>query len=96
MSDKRKAYEEKLEAQLKEWKAQIELLKAKASNASADAKIEYHETIEALQRKSDELKVKFAELKDSGDDAWEEVKIGAAKAWSEVEAAFKKTISKFK
>jgi len=29
MTDKRKAYEEKLDAQLKEWNAQIALLKAK-------------------------------------------------------------------
>lgn len=96
MSDNRKVYEEKLEAQLKEWKAQIELLKAKAANASADAKIEYQETIDSLQRKSDGLKGKLAELKDSGDDAWEEIKTGAAKVWSDVESAFHKAISKFK
>ena len=35
MTDKRKAYEEKLDAQLKEWSAQIDLLKAKADNAKA-------------------------------------------------------------
>jgi hypothetical protein len=32
----------KADAQLKEWSAQIALLKAKADNAKADAKIEYH------------------------------------------------------
>ncbi len=35
MKDKRKANEEKLDAQLKEWNAQIALLKAKAENAKA-------------------------------------------------------------
>ena len=49
MKDKRKAYEEKLDAQLHEWSAQIELLKAKADNAKADAKIEYFKAIETLQ-----------------------------------------------
>ena len=39
MRDKRKAYEEKLDAQLKEWSAQIALLKAKADNAKAYAKV---------------------------------------------------------
>jgi hypothetical protein len=33
MNDKRKVYEEKLDAQLKEWSAQLALLKAKADNA---------------------------------------------------------------
>ena len=45
MNDKRKAYEEKGDAQLKEWNAQIALLKAKAENAKADAKIDYYKTI---------------------------------------------------
>ena len=39
MKDKRKAYEEKFDAQLKEWSAQIALLKAKADKARADVKI---------------------------------------------------------
>jgi len=40
MKDKRKAYEEKLDAQLQEWSAKIALLKAKAENAKAGAKKE--------------------------------------------------------
>jgi len=54
MSDKRKAYEEKLDPQLKEWDAEIALLKAKAENAKADAKIDYYKTIETLEHKQDE------------------------------------------
>ena len=41
MMDKRKAYEEKFDAQLKEWSAEIALLNAKADKAKAEAKIEY-------------------------------------------------------
>ena len=36
MMEGRKAYEEKLDAQLNEWNAQITLLKAKAENAKAE------------------------------------------------------------
>jgi len=96
MNDKRKAYEEKLDAQLKEWSAQIALLKAKADNAKADAKIEYYKTIEALQRKQNEAKTKLQELKTAGDEAWEDLKTGAEKAWAEVKTAFHDAISKFK
>ena len=42
MSDKRKAYEEKLDTQLKEWDAEVALLKAKADSAKSDAKIDYY------------------------------------------------------
>ena len=96
MNDKRKAYEDKLDAQLKEWSAQIALLKAKADNAKADAKIEYHKTIETLQRKQNDAGKKLQELKAAGDEAWGDIKTGAEKVWAEVKAAYHDASSRFK
>jgi hypothetical protein len=96
MKDKRKAYEEKLDAQLEEWNAQIALLKAKADKAKAEAKIEYYKTIEALQRRQDEARTKLHELKTAGDEVWEDLKTAAEKAWDEVKTAFHIATSKFK
>ena len=96
MKDKRKAYEEKLDAQLKEYNAQIALLKAKAENAKADARIDYYKTIEALEQKQDKAKTKLQELQTAGDEAWEAVKTGAEKAWAEVKTAYHDAVSKFK
>ena len=96
MKDKRKAYEEKFDAQLKEWNAQIVLLKAKAENAKADAKIDYYKTIEALEQKQDKAKTKLQELKTAGDEAWEDVKAGAENAWTEFKTAYHDAASKFK
>ena len=96
MKDKRKAYEEKLDAQLKEWNAQIALLKAKAANAEADVKIDYYKAIEALERKQDKVRTKLQELKAASDEAWEAVKAGAEKAWAEVKIAYHDAASKFK
>ena len=81
---------------MKEWSAQIALLKAKADNAKADAKVEYYKTIEALQSKQNEAKTKLQELKTAGDEAWEDIKKGAEKAWSEVKAAYHEASSRFK
>lgn len=96
MTDKRKAYEEKLDAQLAEWNAQIALYKARADKAKADVKIDYYKTIDTLQRKQDEARTKLQELKAAGDGAWEDLKTGAEKAWSEVKAAFHDATSRFK
>jgi multidrug resistance efflux pump len=96
MKDKRKAYEEKLEAQFEEWNAQIALLKARADKVKADAKIQYYKNIEALEHKQKEAGTKLHELKAAGDEAWEDVKIGAEKAWDEVKAAYHSAASKFK
>ena len=96
MKDKRKAYEEKIDAQLNEWNAQIALLKARADKARADAKIEYYKTIEALQHRQDEARTKLHELKTSGDEVWEDLKTGAEKVWDDVKTAFQSAASKFK
>jgi hypothetical protein len=96
MKNKRRVYEEKLDAQLKEWSAQIALLKAKADNAKADAKVEYYKTIDTLQHKQSDAKTKLQELKTAGDEAWEDLKAGAEKAWTEVKTAYHDASARFK
>jgi predicted ATP-binding protein involved in virulence len=96
MMEKRKAFEEKLDAQLKEWNAQIALLKAKADKAKAQTKIEYLTIIEGLQQKRDTAKSKLQELKAAGPEAWEGLKTSAEKGWDDVKTAFHDAVSKFK
>jgi hypothetical protein len=96
MTNKRKAYEEKYDAQLKEWSAEIALLNAKADNAKAEEKIEYYKMIETLQGKQDAARIKLQELKAAGDDAWEDLKTGTENVWTEVKTAFQNAASRFK
>ena len=96
MTDKRKAYEEKYDAQLREWSAEIVLLNAKADKAKAEAKIEYYKTIETLQGKHDAARTKLQELRNAGDDAWEGLEMSAEKVWTEVKTAFQGAASRFK
>ena len=93
---KKQAYEEKLKAQLDGWNAKIDELKAKAKGAEADARIEYHETIEDLQEKRSDAKDKLQQLRQASDDAWEELKEGIEQAWSAMGAAINEAISRFK
>jgi len=96
MADKRKAYEEKFDEQLKEWNAEIILLNAKADKARAEARIEYYKMIEALQGKQDKAKIKLHELRNAGDDAWEDIRAGAENVWSDVKTAFQSAAAMFK
>ena len=95
MTDKRKAYEEKFDAQLGELSAQIVLLKAKADKAKAEVKIEYYKTIENLQGKQDAARTKFLELRTVSDDVWEDIKAGAENVLDDVKTAFNRAISRF-
>lgn len=96
MSDKRKAYVEKFDAQLNEWNAEIALFRAKADKARAEAKIEYYKTIKILEGKLDVARTNLHELRNAGADAREDLEIGAEKVWTEVKTAFHDAASRFK
>jgi hypothetical protein len=93
--DERKAYEEKLDAQLKEWSAQIALLRAKADKAKAELKVEYYKMIETLQAKQETARIRLEELRTAGDDRWEDYKTDGEETWDDIKAAFQKAVSKF-
>lgn len=89
---KKQAYEQKIEAQLNEWKSEIGKLQAKADKAEAEARIEYHEQIAELNRKKDIFEDKLSALKKSGDESWDDLKKGL----DETGEAIKKTFSNIK
>ena len=90
MLEDRKAYETRLDEQLAKWKADLDVLKAKAARAEVDAKAGYDRTIEALDRKYTEAGHHLRELRGATDDAWENLKDHTEKAWEEIKAAFSK------
>lgn len=92
----KQAYEQKLQAQLDEWGAEIEKLKAKADNAEADVQLEYYKQIEELRTMQESATKKLAELKNAGDDAWEDLKAGIESAWDSLSSALKSAASRFK
>ncbi len=88
MHENRKIYESNLEAQLAQWKAEIDVLKAKAKRAKVDAMIQYDQSIDSLQGKHDEAAKRLRSLKAASDDAWEGMKASTEKVWTEFKALF--------
>jgi len=84
----KEAYQEKLEAQLKEWSAKVKELQAKAEGAKADAKIEMYKHLQTLQAKQEAAQQKLKELRDAGADAWEKAKPGLESAMDGVKSAW--------
>ncbi|MGQ9646882.1 MAG: universal stress protein [Thermodesulfobacteriota bacterium] len=95
-TEKKKAYQQKIEAQLKDWGANIEELKAKAEKSKADLKIKYEKQVEDLRTKQDAVQQKLRELRASGEEAWEEVKTGVEKAIQDLKEAFQRATSRLK
>lgn len=77
----KESYEKKLQAQLDEWSADIDKLKAKADKAEANVQIAYYKQVDELRSMQKAASQKLAELKGAGDDAWEELKASIEKTW---------------
>lgn len=94
--NEKELYQQKRQAQLDEWKAEVDKLKAKASGASADAQLELNREIEALEGRIEQGRAKIAELAEASDDAWESIKDGVESAWDSMKSAFSDAAAKFK
>lgn len=95
MSDK-ELYQQKKQAQLDEWRAELDKLKAKASGVSADAQLEMNKQIKGLESKVAEGKTKLLQLAEAGDDAWESIKDGVESSWNTLKSAVEDAAEKFK
>jgi len=95
MNDK-ELYQQKMQARLDEWKAEVDKLKAKSSGVSADVQLDINRQIKVLERNIEEGKAKLSELAEAGEDAWESIKDGVESAWDSLKSAATDAASKFK
>lgn len=91
----KETYQQKLQAQLDEWNAEIEKLKAKSDKAEADIKLEYYEEIEDLRVRQEAAREKLTTLKNASDDAWQDLKAGIDDAWHTLGEAVQKAVARF-
>jgi uncharacterized protein YbjQ (UPF0145 family) len=91
----KEAYQEKIEAQLKEWSAKLHEMKAKADKAGADAKIEMYKQIDHLRAQKDAAQHKLNEIKGASAETWETLKSGSEKALGEMKKTWESVKAKF-
>ncbi len=92
----KEAYQQKLEAQIKEWDVKLEQLRAKAQMASAELRIQYENELEDLARRRKSMQKMFEESGHHSEAAWQDVKDGAEKARLEMARAMDKFSNFFK
>lgn len=95
MNDK-ELYKQKFQAQLDEWKAEINKLKAKSMSAKADAQMEMNSLIADIEAKIKTANEKLNELSEAGEGAWESVKGGVESAWSSLKKSVHDAVARFK
>lgn len=91
----KEAYQEKMEAQLKEWTAKLAEMKAKADQAGADAKVHLDQQIAHLRARKEAAQQKLNEIKAASADSWETLKTGTEKALDEMRKTWDSMKSRF-
>ena len=84
--DEKELQQQKYQAQLDEWKADADKLKAQLSGASADAQIEMKEQLKALEAKIEDGESKLAELAGAAEEAWDSAKDKMEAAWDSLKS----------
>ena len=91
----RKIYIDKLTTQLKEWDDEVNELETRVERAKADAKERLKEKIDELRTKKDAAQNRLQEIRVASDDAWESLKEGLEKSWSDLRLSLGDAISRF-
>lgn len=92
----KKAFMNTLSTQVTEWQKELNDLSARAEQAGTKAKTEFQGQIKDLNSKLDDAQSKLKQIQAVGPDAWEDVREGFEKGWTEMRSAFKNALSRFK
>lgn len=80
MKDK-ELYQQKIQAQLNEWKADIDKLRAKVSMSNADSQLDMNRNLRVLESKIEEGKEKIREIAGVGEGVWDSARQRMQSAW---------------
>jgi hypothetical protein len=78
----------KMEAELRQWGARLDNMRAMADLVGTAARIDYRQRLDEAREKHAAAEAKLAELKAAGRGKWELFRSGVENAWSELATAF--------
>lgn len=94
--DTRQAYKQKYAAQIEEWGAKIDVIKARARMAKAQATIDLAPHVDGVHDKYEAAKAKIARMAEATDDKWHEVMKDADEAWQDLERSVEGALAAIK
>lgn len=93
---KRRAYQEKANAELRALGARIDQMLARAETQKAAGKIEMYERLEKLGEQRDTLRERLAELRETSGDAWDDVREGFEQAIHDLSGALHTAVGRYR
>lgn len=92
----RETYQERTQARLRKAQASIDMLKARAEKAGADAKIDYYGQIQELRNRKEHARQRLEELEAVGESAWQDLKSGVDSALEDLGQAVNSATERFR
>jgi hypothetical protein len=92
----RNAYKEKYEAQLKEWGARVDVIKAQAQKLNAQVKIDVASHVDRVHERYAAAKVSLEDIARATDDKWNDARSGADRVWHDLEHAVEGALAALK
>lgn len=96
MSSNKEAYRQKMQAELDQCRARIDMMRAQAAEAGADARIEYERQLDSLEERRRQMEAKLDELGSASGAAFEDMKKGFASAFKDLGQAVEDAAARFK
>ena len=93
---KKDEYFAMMEAQIRKWDAEVDKLRAKSAQMSAEARIKYEEQLMAMRANRDAANKKLQEIRTASEAAWQNMQAGMDAAWASMKNALDKASSQFK
>jgi hypothetical protein len=83
----RELYKQKYQAQIHEWAAKLDVLKARAERMSAQKQLDAKPRVDAMHAGLESARAKMLDIASATDDKWEQVKKDVEHAWGETRSA---------
>ena len=93
---KKDEYFTMMESQIKKWDAEVDKLRAKSGQMSAEARVKYEEQLKAMRANRDAAHKKLQEMRTATEAAWQHAQSGMDAAWASMKNALEKASSQFK
>ncbi|MBD3413831.1 MAG: hypothetical protein GF421_05295 [Candidatus Aminicenantes bacterium] len=97
MNEKQKdEYIKAIDARIKELNAELDRLEARANRLKAESKIEMMNKIKQMKEQKKRISSRLIQIKEKGEEAWEDLKKGLSDSVDELSSALKSAASRFK
>lgn len=93
---KKDEYFKMMESQIKKWDAEVDKLRTRSAQMSADARAKYDEQIKVMRSNRDAAQKKLQQLSTASESAWQNMQAGMDSAWASMKNALDKASSQFK